>query len=187
MIPLSSRPHQTKATSSYVKPDWKGYLKLVLIIIFFIVLAIIFFEFIAVSKTPATVEQIKSVIVEHGFEPQDITEAYYKDDALSKTSLNKCIAFYHEDIHFEYFELNNDNMAQNIYSQFHRKIVDNYNASHIIETENKQANFVIYTLDNGEIYNVAIYVGNTAVYAYCNSENKNEINKILDAIDYLEP
>ena len=35
-------------------------------------------------------------------------------------------------------------------------------------------------------YNVAIHVGNTAVYAYCDSENQNEINKILDKIDYLE-
>ena len=104
-----------------------------------------------------------------------------------KTSSSGCIVYFeNSDIHFEFFELNSNSMAQKIYSQFHRKIVDNYNASHIIETENKKANYVIYTLDNGKRYNVAIYVGHTAVYAYCNSENKNEINKILDAIDYLE-
>ena len=34
---------------------------------------------------------------------------------------------------------------------------------------------------------IDIYVGNTAVYAYCDSENKTEIDKILDAIDYLKP
>lgn len=159
----------------------------ILIILLFLIMFGVFIGVAGNKKTPVTAEQIKSVILEQGYEPQDITEAYYINDALSKTTLNKCIAFYHEDIHFEYFELNNDDKAQNIYSQFHRKIVDNYNASHIIETENKQANFVIYTLDNSEIYNVAIYVGNTAIYAYCDSENKNEINKILDAIDYLKP
>ena len=171
-------------------PDLKSNFNpvgLIRLILLFLIMFVVSIGVTSNKKTPVTAEQIKLVIVEQGYEPQDITEAYYKNDALSKTSLNQCIAFYHEDIHFEYFELNNDNMAQNIYSQFHRKIVDNYNASHIIETENKKANYVIYTLDNGERYNVAIYVGHTAVYAYCNSENKNEINKILDAIDYLEP
>lgn len=162
-------------------------LGIILLILLFLIMFGVFIGVTGTKKTPVTAEQIKSVIVEQGYEPQDITEAYYKNDALSKESLNKCIAFYHEDIHFEYFELNNDNMAANIYSQFHAKIIANYNASHIIETENKQANFIIYTLDNGEIYNAAIYVGNTAIYGYCNSANKNEINKILDAIDYLEP
>lgn len=139
------------------------------------------------KKTPVTAEQIISVLEEQGYQPEDITQQYHNQDYESKNNLQKCIYFEDSDIHFEFFELNSNNMAQRIYSQIHRKIVDNYNASHIIETENKKANYVIYTLDNGERYNVAIYVGNTAVYAYCNSENKNEINKILDAIDYLEP
>ena len=138
-------------------------------------------------KTPATSEQVWNTIVAQGYEPEDIADKYHSQDPESKNSLLKCIAFENSDVHFDFFEFNSDSMAQNIYSQFHRKIVDNYNASHIIETENKQANFIIYTLDNGEKYNVAIYVGNTAVYAYCDSENKNEINKILDAIDYLKP
>lgn len=175
-----------KSPSPNLKSDFNP-LGIILLILLFLIMFGVFIGVTGNKKTPVTAEQIKSVIVEQGYEPQDITEAYYKNDALSKESLNKCIAFYHEDIHFEFFELNSNNMAQKIYSQFHRKIVDNYNASHIIETENKQANYVMYTLDNGERYNVVIYVGNTAVYAYCNSENKNEINKILDAIDYLEP
>jgi ribosomal protein S17E len=55
-----------------------------------------------------------------------------------------------------------------------------------IEIKNQIANYTIYTLDSLGKYNVAIYVGNTAVYAYCDSENKVEIQKILDAIDYLK-
>lgn len=52
MAKLSSRPHRTKPVGSYEKPDWKGYLKLALVIIFFIVLAIVLFNFFAVHKTP---------------------------------------------------------------------------------------------------------------------------------------
>lgn len=187
MANLSSRPHRTEPAGSYVKPDWKGYLKLALIIIFFIVLAIVFFSFIAVPKTPATTEQVEAVITAQGYEPTDITELYYESDPGFKNTLNKCISFDKDDIHFEFFDFNNDNSAVNIYSQAYQEISYKYNAAHSIEIKNQIANYTIYTLDSLGKYNVAIYVGHTAVYAYCDSENKVEIQKILDAIDYLKP
>ena len=73
-----------------------------------------------------------------------------------------------------------------IWGQAYQKITIQYNAWKKIETEYYVANYRIYTLDSLGKYNVAIYVGNTVIYAYCNSENKNEINKILSKIDYLE-
>lgn len=33
---------------------------------------------------------------------------------------------------------------------------------------------------------MAIYVGDTAIYAYCNEENKEEILNVLDIINYVE-
>lgn len=187
MANLSSRPHRTKPAGSYVKPDWKGYLKLALVIIFFIVLAIVFFNFFAVPKTPATTEQVKSVIIAQGYEPKDITEQYYESDPGFKSVLNRCISFDKDDIHFEFFDFNNDNSAVNVFSQVYQEVSYKYNAAHSIEIDTRIANYRIYTLDSLGKYNVAIYVGNTAVYAYCNSENKAEIQKILDAIDYLKP
>lgn len=187
MAKLSSRPHRTKPAGSYVKPDWKGYVKLALVIIFFIVLAIVFFSFIAVPKTPATTEQVNSVITAQGYEPTDITELYYESDPGFKNTLNKCISFDKDDIHFEFFDFNNDSSAVNIYSQAYQEISYKYNAAHSIEIDTQIANYSIYLLDSLGKYNVAIYVGNTAVYAHCDSENQNEIDKILDAIDYLEP
>lgn len=181
-----SSPHYMSPVKP-AKKDIKGFITLIVVLLLFGILIFGILELTTKPKTPATSEQVWNTIVAQGFEPEDIADKYHSQDPESKNSLLKCIAFENSDVHFEFFEFNSDSMAQNIYSQFHRKIVDNYNASHIIETENKQANFIIYTLDNGEKYNVAICVGNTAVYAYCDSENKNEINKILDAIDYLKP
>lgn len=186
MANLSSRPHRTKPAGSYVKPDWKGYLKLALVIILFIVLAIVFFNFFAVPKTPVTTEQVKSVIVAQGYEPKDITEQYYESDPGFKSVLNRCISFDKDDIHFEFFDFNNDNSAIDVYSQVYSQVSYKYNHPDSIEIKNQIANYTIYTLDSLGKYNVAIYVGNTAVYAYCNSENKAEIQKILDAIDYLK-
>lgn len=180
-----SRPHYMSPVKP-VKCDLKNLIKLGVVLLLFGVLILGILELTTKPKTPATSEQVWDIIVAQGYEPEDITAKYYEQDPESKSRLLKCIAFEKNDIHFKFFELNDDNMAINIYSQFHARIIANYNASHIIETENKKANFVIYTLDNEKKYNVAIYVGNTAVYACCDSENKAEIQKILDAIDYLK-
>lgn len=184
---LSSRPHRTEPAGSYVKPDWKGYLKLALVIILFIVLSIVFFEFLTVPKTPATTEQVKSVIVAQGYEPKDITEQYYESDPVFKNTLNKCISFDKDDIHFEFFDFNNNNSAIDIYSQVYSQLSYRYNSAYSVEIDYQIANYSIWLYDSLGKYSVAIYVGNTAVYAHCDSENQNEIDKILDAIDYLKP
>lgn len=70
--------------------------------------------------------------------------------------------------------------------QFHAEIIMNYNAINKVERVDKIANYTIHTLKSLGKYNVAIYVENTVVYAHCDADNDNEINKILAAIDYLE-
>lgn len=137
------------------------------------------------SKTPATTQEVKEAIVNYGYEPIDYTDSYYEADISFQLALKECIAFESDDIHFEFFEFNSKEDAVDIWGQAYQKITIQYNAWQKIETEYYVANYRIYTLDSLGKYNVAIYVGNTAVYAYCNSENKNEINKILDKIDYL--
>ncbi len=138
------------------------------------------------SKIQATPEEIWLVIQEQGYEPEDITETYYTNDIDAFLCLNKCIAFKKDDIEFQFLDFNNRDSATDFWGTIYQKITIQYNAINKIETEYYVANYRIYTLDSLGKYNVAIYVGNTAVYAYCNSENKNEINKILAKIDYLE-
>lgn len=100
--------------------------------------------------------------------------------------LDECIAFEKDDIHFDFFVYKTKKSAMDLYSQAHAKIILKKNKINAIETDTVLANYAIYTFDDLETYNVAIYVENTAIYAYCKSENKMEINKILDAIDYLK-
>lgn len=137
------------------------------------------------SKIPATSDEVWSIIEQQGYEPEDATQLYHDSDVSWKLSLLKCIRFEKDDIFFEFFEFNNRDSAVDIWGQAYQKITIKYNAWAKIETENYVANYRIYTLDSRGKYNVAIRVGNTAVYAYCDSENKNEIDRILDAIDYL--
>ena len=138
------------------------------------------------SKIPATTEEVKAAIINSDYEPIDYTDSYYEADLSFQLALKECVAFERDDIHFEFFEFNTKEDAVDIWGQAYQKITIQYNAWKKIETEYYVANYRIYTLDSLGKYNVAIYVGNTAIYAYCNSENKNEINKILAKIDYLE-
>ena len=138
------------------------------------------------SKTPATSDEVWSVIEAQGYEPEDISDFYYQKDSGFKLTLQKCIAFEKEDIHFEFFEFNNKDSAIDVYGQAYYKITTRYNSWQKMEISHKASNYSLYFLDSLGKYNVSIYVGNTAVYAYCDSEHQNEINKILAPIDYLE-
>lgn len=138
------------------------------------------------SKIPSTADEVRAVIISNDYEPTDYTDSYTEKDLSFQLALKECIAFESDDIHFEFFEFNTQEDAENIWRQAYQKITIQYNAWRKIETEYNVANYHIYTLDSLGKYNVAIYVCNTAVYAYCDSENKNEINKILKEIDYLE-
>lgn len=173
--------------SKYVNYDAKGFVKLG---VFLAILAVIIFVVLNVSvvpKTPATNEQVKEAIINQGYVPEDISTYYYESDPAFKETLINCIAFESDDIHFEFFNFNNEASAVSIYRQAYEDVVANYDTNNRRKGGTKIANYAIYTLDLQGKYNVMIYVGNTAVYAYCDSENKAEIQKILDAIDYLEP
>lgn len=165
----------------------KGFLKLGAFLAFFLLMVWIILKIAVVPKEPVTSKQFYSVLVEQGYEPQDITEEYYDFDKDYKDVLIKCLATEKEDVKLVFFEFNNENSPKEIYQQARADIKTKYNAIYKAETDHQVANHSIYTLDSLGKYNIAIYVGNTAISGYCNSENKNEINKILDKIDYLKP
>lgn len=139
------------------------------------------------SKIPSTADEVRAVIISNDYEPTDYTDSYTEKDLSFKLSLKECVGFEKDDIFFQFFEFNNNDSSRDIWGQAYQKITIKYNSVQKIEIENYISNYRIYILDSCGKYNVAIYVGNTAVYAYCNSENQNEIDKILDSIDYLRP
>lgn len=137
-------------------------------------------------KEPATVEQVTEVLASQGYIPQDITERYYKQDPDFKRNLIKCIAMQKDDIHFEFFTFTNRNGAINIYGQAHALLFQKKIGTSYVEHKTSVENYRIYTLKVDGTYNVAIYVENTAVYAYCDEENAGAISDILAEIGYFE-
>ncbi len=163
----------------------KGAVKITVVLSLLALFIFLVLKIVIVPKTPATSEQMWNVMVEKGYEPQDITNLYYEKDKNSVDVLNECIAFEKDDIHFEFFVFKNGNYATDIFAQLYSEIRQSKYVHYNISTHKRIANYCIYTIDDHETYNVAIYVGNTVVYAYSKSESKNDVNILLDAIDYL--
>lgn len=164
----------------------KSILSSFAVVVFFIGFAI--FGFIVIDlehKIPATSDEVWKIIEEQGYEPKDYTEGYHNADVSFELSLIKCVGFEKNDICFQFFEFNNEDNAIDIYGQAYQKITQTYNSWQKTEIQYKNQGYHLYFLDSKDKYNVAIYVENTAVYAYCDSENMNEIDSILDKIDYL--
>lgn len=178
----------SKQKNAYIsKVNIKSIIGYFIIIILFLGSIVYFISALfAEHKTPATVDEVWTAIEAQGYKPKDITQTYYDNDSDAFMYLIKCISFDKEDIHFEFFEFNNEDSAKDLYGQAHHKITT-HNSWQRIETDNRMANYRIYTLDANNQYGVAVFVGNTAVYAHSDSQNKNEIDKILEAIDYLKP
>ena len=156
------------------------------VVAFFVSFAV--FSFVVIDlehKIPATSDEVCEIIEKQGYEVKDYTEGYHNTDVSFELSLIKCVGFEKDDIFFQFFEFNNEDNAIDIYGQAYQKITQTYNSWQKTEIQYKNQGYHLYFLDSKDKYNVAIYVENTAVYAYCDSENMNEIDSILDKIDYL--
>ncbi len=171
-------------TSSVSAKSIIGSFAAVIVFVAFIVFFI--WALLAEPKTPATSDEVWRVIESQEYVPQDYTSGYHNADNSFKQSLIRCVGFEKDDIFFQFFEFNNKYSAIDIYGQAYQKITQRYNSWQKTEISHHNKNYSLYFLDSMGKYNVAIHVGNTAVYAYSDSENMNEINKILDKIDYLE-
>ena len=172
--------------SPYVKYDAKGFLKLGGFILFLGLVFLMMLHFFVVPKDSITADQAEQIMQELGYSPQDVTEAYYNSDPNYRSTLKRSVAFETADIHFEFFEFLTDKSASNLYGQAYTNIIREKDGSNTIKIHQKVANYIFFTLDDHTTYNVAIYVGNTAVYAYASSEQKAAVNQVLDKMGYLE-
>ncbi len=180
------RKSQSVTSFPKAKVGIKGAVKIILVLSALVLFILLILKIVIVPKTPATSEQMWNVMVENGYEPRNITNLYYEKDKDAINILNECIAFEKEDIHFEFFVFKNRHCAIDIFYQLYSGIKkSNYIHSTIATNKAIASYYRIYTIDDHETYNVAIFVENTVVYAYSASENKNDINILLDAINYL--
>ena len=173
-------------------PEWrkespaKMAIKLIAVLGAFVLIIYCMLKILIVNKEPLTASKVAAIILSHGYQAEDISNQYYEMDEGFKKTLDKCIAFQKDDIHFEFFVFKNRNGALDLYGQAYYKITIEYDAIHKIESSSSAGNYRTYSLDSLGKYNAVTWVDTTVVYAYCDSKNKEEIISILDEMDYLK-
>ncbi len=134
---------------------------------------------------PATEQEVKNAITNVGFQVTDISDnsseiTFYNDNVIN------CVLTNENDIHFEFYTCHDTESAAEIYSQAHSLIYTTRMSYPNIEISNRKINYSDYSLDADGIYSITMFTENTAVYACCNSENKNKVLELLSAINYVD-
>lgn len=133
------------------------------------------------DKTPATYQQVNNELVNLGYDSIDTTDTYKEQSP----SLNGSVACDSENVHFYFFEFNNDNSAYTLFYNNHDLIYENISEG-FREWDEHYDNYAMYSMSSNGIYYISIWVGNTAIYAYCDEEYTSELGEILTAIGYQD-
>jgi len=131
------------------------------------------------DKTPATCQQVNTQLITLGYDPIDCTDTYKKQSQ----NLNGSIYSNSDRVHFYFFEFDNKNSAYSLFYNNHDLIYKNISEG-FREWDEHYDNYAMYSMSSNGIYYMTIWVGNTAIYAYCDEEHTGELGEILTAIGY---
>ena len=151
----------------------------IVVILFFVIM---FAVTCTGPKEVATAEQVWSAIEQAGYQPVDATELYRED----MPSLVQCIAFEKDDEYFNFYIFKEKQNAMDLYGHIASHINTHFYSLPYSKHTSAQSNYCIYTLTASGRYSVDIYVGNTAVYAYCDEGNDQGIADVLYTIGYFD-
>lgn len=133
------------------------------------------------DKTPATYQQVNTELINLNYNPLDTTDTYKSQSS----NLSGSISCDSETVHFYFFEFDNDNSAYSLFHNNHDLIYENISEG-FREWDEHYDNYAMYSMSSNGIYYLSIWVGNTAIYAYCDEEYTSELGKILTAIGYQD-
>ncbi len=155
----------------------------IFLIIFLVLLAgVLIYASTGIPQT-ITAAQMREILVEKGFQPTNATDQAGKE--MLEAVLTDCLIARQNDIRFEFYRFDQVRAALNVYQKAHTRIITTRMATPYIQIKNAKFNYTFYSLDADGTYSVTIYCKNTAIYAYCNSENKQLLNAILYKMGYI--
>lgn len=164
----------------------KNKIKIKPILIFTIIFCIfgggILYAYIGNRPNVATIAQVENSLAEQGLQAFNIT-----DNAQSNfpdMGLESCIVAEQDNLRFEFYQFDNVKSARKVYTQAYNKIIGNRTTKRV-EFEEKKLNYHVYILDIETDYYVAMYTENTAIYAYCDSENLSILKEVLNSLGCL--
>lgn len=154
----------------------KDYAKLFVVLDFMGALIIFVLKLAGAPKPVATYTQVWDVLVAHGYEPEDLTEEYIKNDPNLANKLTQNITVNQDDFHIAFFVFSDQNNTKNAYSSLNKTLSETerkYPTTNI-ETGGSRANFIVHSIKAGGKYYYLMRIGETLLYATGNEEHSGE-------------
>lgn len=159
-------------------------LRILIAISILALVGLLFTKFFSHPITPVTPQQMYNALSEHRYKTQYATQLVSNE--LKSIGLTDCIVGEKNDIHIDFYSFDNDDAAQTVYNKSVSLIHTERRDPPTRDYSEGNSNHWRYTLIGKTMYSTAIYVGNTAIYAYSNTDNAAEINELLKSINYTE-
>lgn len=163
------------------KPSWiVGTVFLIVLIVF----GWWILSFGNASIESMTTSSVRSILESHGYQPIDCLKSALEDNP--GWDLTGCIKVDNGEIEFEFYEFESRDSAVDIYGSAYHYIKQNKMAVPRRQLEARGSNYRMYRLEAGDNYAISMYVGTTAVYAFCDKEYAEKIDNILFEMGYYD-
>lgn len=133
-------------------------------------------------KTPPTAEQVRAALTAQGYAPQEMGA----DELADYPGLTRYISAGDGQLQFSVYIFDDPGAARDTYERAHQRIVSQWMQSPFTDTVTQRSNYAVYTLQAGDMYAVAAYIGQTVVYGYCDLDHKEQLVRLLQEIGYMD-
>ena len=159
-------------------------LKVLIAAALFAVIGFLFTKVFTHSIIPATPQQTYEALLTQGSQPQYATQLV--SDDIQTLGLTDCVVAEQGDIKINFYFFDNENAAQTLYNMSVSLIHAERRDPPTRDYSEGNSNHWRYTMIGETMYSTAMHVGNTAVYAYSDTENALKINAVLKSIGYTK-
>ena len=159
-------------------------LKVLIVAAILAVIGLLFAKMFSNPITPVTSQQMYDALLAQGYKPQYAMQLV--SDDLQKIGLTDCIVVEQDDIKINSYFFNNEDAAQTVYNMSVSLIHTERYDPPTRDYSEGNSNHWRYTMIGQTMYSTVIQVGNTAIYAYSNTEKAAKINALLKSIGYTQ-
>ncbi len=162
-------------------------LKIIIAVAILALIGLLFTKIFIHPITPVTTQQMYDALSARGYKSQYVTQM--ASDDLKKLGLTDCIVAEKNDIHINFCSFDNHGAAQTMYNKYVSLIHTERRDPPTRDYSEGDSNHWRYTMIGTKMYSTAMYVGNTVIYAYGDTDNTlagAEINELLKSIGYTE-
>ncbi len=139
-------------------------LKILIAAALFAVIGFLFIKVFSNPITPVTPQQTYEALLTQGYHPQYATQSV--SDDLQEIGLTDCVVAEQGDIKINFYFFDNEKAAQTVYNMSVSLIHAERRDPPTRDYSEGNSNHWRYTVIGQTMYSTAMYVGNTAVYAY---------------------